>query len=126
MSKNIHTVSSSDRVIHARRILIDENIARLPVVDDGTLVGVISDTEIAFAFASIKKSFSLGRQKHQLDELHVGDVMRTPAIWTEPNMSASDASKIMMKYHVGFLPVVEKDKIIGIITRTDLLKTVKL
>ena len=126
MSKDIHTVAPDDRVVHARRILIDEHIARLPVVDDGKLVGVISDTEIAFAFASVKKSFPLGRQKHQLEELHVGDVMKTPAVWTEPNMSATDAAKIMMKKNVGFLPLIENNKIIGIVTRTDLLKTVKL
>lgn len=65
MNRKIHTVSPDDRVIHARRIMIDENVARLPVVDDGILVGIISDNEIAFALAELKDSFPLGRQKHQ-------------------------------------------------------------
>jgi len=126
MNKQVITVSSEDRVIHARRIMIDENIARLPVVDDGKLVGVISDTEIAFALADIKRSFSLGRQKHHLEELLVGDVMKSPAIWTTSNISVTDAAKIMMKKNIGFLPIIENENIDGVVTRTDLLKTVNI
>jgi len=126
MNKQVITVSSEDRVIHARRIMIDENIARLPIVDDGKLVGVISDTEIAFALADIKRSFSLGRQKHHLEELLVGDVMKSPAIWTTSNISVTDAAKIMMKKNIGFLPIIENENIDGVVTRTDLLKTVNI
>lgn len=124
MQKKLFMVSSDDRVIHARRIMIDENIARLPVVDDGRLIGMISDTEIAFALASIKRSFSPGKQKHRLEELLVKDVMKTPAIWTEPNMTVTDAAKIMLKNNIGALPLLENNKLIGIVTRTDLIKTI--
>ena len=80
MNKKILTVSPDDRIIHARRIMVDEKIARLPVVDKGRLVGMISDNELAFAFADVKKSISLGHQKHRLDELVVQDVMKAPAL----------------------------------------------
>jgi len=126
MNKKIHTISSEDRVIHARRIMIDEDIARIPVVDQGKLVGMISDNEITFALAKIKRSFPLGRQKHQLEELLVEDVMKTPAIWTQPNMSIETAASIMLKKNVGALPIIENGKIIGIVSRTDLLKTISL
>ena len=75
MQKKVHAVSIDDRVVHARRIMITENIARLPVLEEKKLVGIISDVEIALAFASLKKAFSLGKQKHHLDELLVKDVM---------------------------------------------------
>jgi CBS domain-containing protein len=126
MQKNIHTVSSADRIIHARRVMIDENVARLPVVDQGKLSGIISDVEIAFAFAKLKRSFSLGHQKHRLDELLVKKVMKFPVLWTTRSVSATDAAKLMMKHHIGSLPVIEDDILIGIVTRTDLLKTVSL
>lgn len=124
MQKKIHTVSPDDRVIHARRILIDENIARLPVINMGKLVGIISDTEIAFALAKVKRSFPLGKQKHQLDELLVEDVMKVSVIWTEPSVTASDAAKIMIKNNIGALPLIENNTVVGIVTRTDLLKTI--
>lgn len=124
MQKQLHTVSPEDRVIHARRIMIDEDIARLPVVDQGNLVGMISDNEIIFALANVKKSFSLGRQKHKLEELLVEDVMKTPALWAEPDMTATDAACIMLNKNVGALPLIENGKLVGIISRTDLLNTI--
>jgi CBS domain-containing protein len=124
MNKKIHTVFSDDRLIHARRMMIDQGIARLPVIEKGKLVGIISDTEIAFALADLKLSIPLGKQKHQLDELLVKEVMRTPAIWTEPSMSAKDAAIIMMKNNIGALPIIEHNKLIGIVTRTDVIKTI--
>jgi len=126
MQKKLHVVSPDDRVIHARRIMIDENVARLPVLYLGKLVGIISDTEITFALADLKKSFSIGKQKHQLDELLIKDVMKSPVIWTEPNMTAKQAAKIMLKNNIGALPILQDDKLIGIVTRTDLLKTISL
>ncbi|OGS40962.1 MAG: hypothetical protein A3K77_07060, partial [Euryarchaeota archaeon RBG_13_31_8] len=107
MNKKIVTISPDERVIHARRIMIDQNLARLPVVNQGKLVGIISDNEIAFALADIKGSIPLGRQKHQLDELLVGDVMKTPVVWTEPNMTVKDAANIMIKNNSGALPLIE-------------------
>ena len=125
-NKKIITVSSDDRVIHARRIMIDQNIARLPVLKDGRLVGIISDNEIAFALADLKSSFPLGRQKHHLEELLVEDVMKKTVIWVQPNVSASEAASIMLKNNIGMLPLIENEKIIGVISRTDLLKIISL
>jgi CBS domain-containing protein len=124
MRKKLHVVSPDDRVVHARRLMIDNNIARLPVINKGKLVGIISDTEIAFALAYLKRSFPLGKQKHQLDELLVEDVMKKPVIWAEPGMTAAEGAKIMMKTNIGALPLIKDNTIVGIVTRTDLLKTI--
>ena len=126
MQRAIISVSPDDRIIHARRIMIDKDVARLPVVNQGKLVGIISDFEIACAFASLKRSFSLGHQKHQLDELLVKDVMKTPAVWTTPSTNAADAAKLMIKYNIGALPIIKDNTLVGIVTRTDLLKTISL
>ncbi|UCD14134.1 MAG: CBS domain-containing protein [Thermoplasmatales archaeon] len=123
MKTAVNSVSPDDRVVHARRIMIDEDVARLPVIDQGKLVGIISDFEIAYAFALLKRSFSLGHQKHQLDELLVKDVMKSPVIWTMPSTTAADAAKLMLKYNIGALPILKDNNLVGIVTRTDLLKT---
>ena len=126
MQRDPHAVLPDDRIVHARRVMIDENVARLPVVDQGKLFGIISDIEIAFAFAKLKKSFSIGRQKHRLDEILVKNVMKSPVLWTTRTVSIIDAAKIMMKHHIGSLPVIDNDELVGIVTRTDLLNTVSL
>ncbi|HHF56565.1 MAG TPA: CBS domain-containing protein [Thermoplasmatales archaeon] len=123
MTTNVITARPEDRVIHARRLMLDNDIARLPVVENGRVVGIISDKEIAFAFASIKKSVSLGQQHNRIRNLLVRDVMKTPAITARDNISIKDAAQIMMKHEVGCLPIVGGDnKIKGIVTRTDLLR----
>lgn len=126
MNKNVFYVSPDDRVVHARRIMIDKTLARLPVLEQGKLLGIISDVEIAFAFASLKKSISLGHQKHQLDELLVKNVMKVPVVWTIGSVTAAAAAELMIKHNVGALPILKDVILIGIVTRTDLLKTITL
>ncbi|MFA5102460.1 MAG: CBS domain-containing protein [Candidatus Thermoplasmatota archaeon] len=124
MQKKVYTVGLDDRIIHARRIMITNNVARLPVLEEKKVVGIISDIEIALAFASLKKSFSLGKQKHHLTELLVKDVMTSPVVWSNPSMSIYDAAQLMLQQNIGALPLLENDKIVGMVTRTDLLKTI--
>ncbi|MEM4257566.1 MAG: CBS domain-containing protein [Candidatus Thermoplasmatota archaeon] len=123
----VHMIAPDDRVVHARRKMIEYNIARLPVTDEKhRLRGIISDFEIAVAFAEIKKSFSLGRQKHRLDQLLVADAMKTPVIFTNPDMSIAHAARLMHEEGVGALPLVQNDAVVGIISRTDVLKTISI
>lgn len=51
--------------------------------------------------------------------------MRKPVLWTEPNMTAKDAATIMLKNNVGALPLIENNKLVGIVSRTDLLNTIQ-
>jgi predicted transcriptional regulator len=126
MQKKLSVVPPDDRVVHARRIMVDEQIARLPVVGQGSVVGIISDMEIAFAFAKLKESYALGQQKHHLEELLVQEIMKSPVIWTNKTLKIADSAKLMLKHDIGSLPIIDDDKLIGIITRTDILKTVVL
>ena len=126
MEEVLRTVSPEDRVIHARHEMIEAHIARLPVVNNGMLIGIISDFDIALALAKVKKAFPLGKQKHQLDELLINDAMRTPAITIESGKTIKDAAVTMKEHGVGCLPVIKGGKIAGIVSRTDLLKTISI
>ena len=123
MTTNVTTAHPEDRVIHARRLMLDNDIARLPVVENGKVIGIISDKEIAFAFATLKRSVSLGQQQNRLRNLLVRDIMKSPAIVARDNISIKDAAHIMMEHEIGCLPIVGRNnKLKGIVTRTDLLK----
>jgi len=126
MEEVLRTVSPEDRVIHARHEMIEAHIARLPVVNNGMIIGIISDFDIALALAKVKKAFPLGKQKHQLDELLINDAMRTPAITIESGKTIKDAALMMKEQGVGCLPVIKGGKIAGIVSRTDLLKTISI
>ena len=126
MKEILHSVSPDDRVIHARRIMIDNHIARLPVINNGMLIGMISDVDIAFSLERLKKLFPVGKQKHHLDELLVHDVMKTPVISADASTKIIDVAKLMIEHQIGAIPITEHNKIMGIVTRTDLLKTITI
>jgi CBS domain-containing protein len=50
--------------------------------------------------------------------------MKIPPIWAESNITAAQAAAVMLKKNVGALPLIENNKLIGIISRTDLLNTI--
>ncbi len=123
MTRNLQSVSRGERLVHARRLLLDHDIARLPVVEGGHVQGIIAEHEIAAAFADLKEADN-SVQKATVRDLVVGDSMRAQVITATPETSARDAAKLMMDQHVGALPVVDGSGTIqGIVTRTDLIRT---
>ena len=56
----------------------------------------------------------------------LNDTMKTPAIWTEADVTIKEAASIMMENNVGSLIIKENNKVIGIVTRTDLIKTIQI
>lgn len=123
MTKQLKSVGTSERLVHARRLLLDNDIARLPVLEGGHITGIIAEHEIANAFASMKEA-DQSVQKANVRDLTVGDNMRAEVITARPDMSARDAAQRMMEHQVGALPVVDATGTIqGIVTRTDLIRT---
>jgi CBS domain-containing protein len=123
MKKELKAVSSGERLIHARRLLLDHDIARLPVLKDGKVEGIIAEHEIAGAFAQLKQEDALPQRDH-IRDLQVGPYMRRKVVTGRPEMSAKEAAAVMLKEHVGALPIVDdRGQIQGIVTRTDLIRT---
>ncbi len=123
MAREVKAVSAGERLVHARRLLLDHDVARLPVLEGGRLRGIIAEHEIATAFAGFKLADE-SVQKAMVRELNVGDYMVHDVVTGTPEMSCSDAAQVMRDRHVGALPIVNGDGTIqGIVTRTDLIRT---
>jgi CBS domain-containing protein len=123
MRRSLHSVQPSDRVIHARRMMIDHGIERLPVLDGGRLVGILSELDIALALDEFKKKFPPEHQKNQIKNLVVEDVMRRDVITATQDTPANKAARLMRERDIGGLPVVEDGgRIAGMVTRTDLIR----
>ncbi|AMD18234.1 inosine-5-monophosphate dehydrogenase [Methanobrevibacter sp. YE315] len=125
MSKELVAVSSNDRLVHARRQMIEANIGRLPVVDDGKLVGMITSKDLMRAFIDFRKNVPEKHQKSQIKEVFVEEIMSTNPCFVSKDMSISEVSKIMMDTGYNGLPVVEDGDVIGIITQTDILRLIE-
>lgn len=123
MKTEVQAVSTTERLVHARRLILDNDIARLPVLEGGRLQGIIAEHEIAGAFAGFKEA-DAHVQRTNIRDLQVGPYMIRKVITGRPDMTAKEAAAVMIKEHVGALPIVaENGQIQGIVTRTDLIRT---
>ena len=124
MTKSVHSVSPSERLVHARRVIIDAKVGRLPVMDDEELVGMITSKDLMRAFIDFRKKVPEKYQKSQIKEVLVEDIMsRNPRV-VDKDLCITEVSKIMMETGYNGLPVVDNDKVIGIITQTDILRLI--
>jgi CBS domain-containing protein len=123
MQRQVHAVGPEERLVHARRLLLDNDIARLPVVEKGRVKGIIAEHEIAEAFAGFKEA-DAHVQRANIRDLMVGPYMRRDVVTIAPEASAQDAARLMMQQNIGGLPVVNAGGVLqGIVTRTDLIRT---
>lgn len=125
MTNHLHVVSPTDRVIHARRVMLDHHIERLPVLDGGKLVGIVGEIDLAAGLARFKETVSDNHQPAAIQRFLVEDVMQRQVVTATPETTALDAVKLMRSRDVGSLPVLRGDRLVGIVTRSDLLRLIK-
>lgn len=124
MSTDITSVSPSERVVHARRLMLDAKVGRLPVILDDKLEGIITSKDLIQIFIDIKKNIPDNHQKTKLKETYVEDIMSLKPLAIEDNDSISKAVDLMVETGFNGLPVVMGDTVVGIITQTDILKLI--
>ena len=100
-----------------------ENFRHLPVVEKNKLVGILSDRDLKKILGPKNTIIeNPDGTTVQLSTRRVKNIMRRGVITIEPEQRAADAAAIMAKKKIGALPVVHKNKLVGIITATDILK----
>lgn len=125
MTKDLKSVSPTERLIHARRVMLEAHVGRLPVIEDETLVGMITSKDLMRAFIDFRKNVPEKYQKSQIKEVSVEDIMSSNPIFTSKDATISEVSKIMMETGYNGLPVVEDGEVVGIITQTDILRLIE-
>jgi len=116
MTRNPKTVSPDDPLSFAARVLREHRFHHLPVVEGGRLVGILSDADL--------RDSSYGTMPVEggtAEDLPVREAMRTEVWSVTPDDSVEDALLILTREKFGALPVLSGDRLVGIITRADLL-----
>lgn len=121
MTHPVETLEPGEDLDLADMIMRLERFRHLPVVNDGRVVGLLSQRDILAAQASNLKVTS--REQQRLNNLHirVEDVMTKNVMVTTPDAPALKAAELMREHHIGCLPVVEDGLLVGIITESDFL-----
>lgn len=121
MSREILTVEVFDSIGLARRIMAKHRINQLPVLDGGKLIGIVTDRDIRDAYPT---SMVINRGKEIdrfADTYTVEEVMTHNVMCVRPQTPLATAVRLLRRHRIGSLPVVEKGKLVGIITRSDIL-----
>ncbi|NYB51853.1 MAG: CBS domain-containing protein [Methanobacteriaceae archaeon] len=124
MKTDITTVGPQDRLVHARRLIIDQDVGRLPVMENGELQGMITAKDIALAMMSFRKVVPDKYKPARIRNLLVEDVMVQNVKTITEEEPVSQAARIMLDENFSGLPVTGDEGMTGIITKTDFLKLI--
>jgi CBS domain-containing protein len=122
MTTVLVTIRPDTPVAEAEHLMRHRRIRHLPVVKDGRLCGIITDRDVRTTMPSPATSLAAGEIRYLLDRLLVERVMTRSVVTIGPDAPVADAVKLVLAHRVGALPVVDGDRLAGIITETDLLR----
>ena len=111
MTTSVMSLSVEDTVVNAASIMKENNIGSLPVCQGSNVVGIITDRDITL------KSVASGVNSNSQT---VREVMSSNPVVGSPDMSLDDASRIMSEQQIRRLPIVENQKLVGVIALGDL------
>lgn len=122
MQAGVATITPKTSLPEALELVRQRGIRHLPVVENGTLVGIVSDRDLKRAMASTATSLERHELRYLLDKLTAGEIMTSTVITAGRMLPIEEAARLMVKEKISALPVTEDGRLIGIVTETDVLE----
>jgi acetoin utilization protein AcuB len=124
MTPNPKTVSPETSHPEALNMLRKEKYSYLPVVDkSGKVVGMVTEADLVHTSPSSATSLSIYEMNYLLANLKISEVMSSPAVTVSEDAPIEEAARLMIDKGIGCLPVMRGDRLVGVITETDIFKT---
>jgi acetoin utilization protein AcuB len=122
MSRPVISVSPEAPINDALAMFKNEHIRRAPVMKDGKLVGIVSERDLLNAAPSSATTLSVWEMNYLISKVKVKNVMSRKVLTVGRDTPIEEAARIMADKKIGGLPVMDGDKVVGMITETDLFK----
>ncbi len=122
MSIDPVVLGPEDTLRRVRALMRESGLRRFPVVEDGELVGMVTDRDVRQADMSSEVVQERRYVEYVLDRILVGGIMTPHPITVGPDASLKEAAELILEHKIGGLPVVDAGRLIGIITETDLIR----
>ncbi len=124
MKTEVTTLGRNDTLQLAQDIMTLGRVRHFPVLEDGELVGVMSQRDLYKASLGSVMKYGEKAQREFLDTIAVKEVMKYPPVTIAPQASVQEAARLMLKEKIGCLPVLDNGELVGIVTETDMLQLV--
>jgi acetoin utilization protein AcuB len=122
MSTNITVVDRNDDLLSVENLMNTRHLRHLPVMEDGDVVGIISQRDLFKATMSSAMGFGEKAQQGFLHSVRVKAIMVYPVVTVAPETTVDAAIELILQKGIGCLPVVENGQLVGLVTKTDLLR----
>ena len=123
MSTDVFTLGRNDKLSVADDLMKQQRIRHIPVLNaDGDLCGILTQRDLFRGI--LLKSLGYGSRAEQkmLDSLSIKEAMRDEVITITPDSTLSDAANLMLYNKIGCLPVVDGERLVGMISEADFVK----
>ncbi len=124
MTSPVITIPPLTRLPVIKLFMREKCIHRLPVVSRGRLVGIITLGDVRNAFPSDVPAIGAMEARHALDRVRAEDIMRTDVITVTADAPLPEAALLMLYHKISGLPVLDGDRLVGIITKSDICRAI--
>jgi CBS domain-containing membrane protein len=126
MTTEVTTLKRNEKLTLADDLMHLGRIRQLPVLDDDgeQLVGIVSQRDLFRSALAKALGYGQSAQRKLLDTFSVKEVMTTDVITTTPDKPLIEAARVLIERKIGCLPVVENERLVGIITEADFVALV--
>lgn len=114
-------IGPDERVIHLRRRMLDENANKFIVMDNGTIIGIVTETDMAREMRDFRMRVDGKHQDNQIKNIFVRDIMTAPALSLEETSAVSEFAELIGRKGISSVPVTKDGKLTGIITKDSML-----
>ena len=123
MTPVVKTLQRNDQLTIADDVMREQRIRHLPVLDeDGVVCGVVSQRDLFRGALARALGYGQTAQQKMHSMLLVKEVMSTTVVTSGPHEPLANAARLMLENKVGCLPVLEGEKLVGILTESDFVK----
>lgn len=125
MTREVVTIGPDATLADAHRLMSDRRIRRLPVMNAGRLVGIVTQDDLQSAAPSDAISVNIYELSYLVSRLKVSRVMTPHPITVSPRATIGRVAELMLEHKIGSLPVLdETGQLVGIITESDIFRLV--
>lgn len=122
MQTKLVTATLDMPLMKVLRLLQGRGFRHVPVVENAALVGIISDRDVKQSMVSAATSAEGRERDHLIERLTAGQIMTRPVRTIGPMFTVEDAVKLMVTHRISAVPVIEDERLVGIVTETDVLR----
>jgi acetoin utilization protein AcuB len=123
MSRNVITINAEDSMQQASFIMRKHKIGMLPVLDNGKLVGIVSDSDLKRASASDATLLDIHELLYLISKIKVHEIMTRGPVTVPDDYTVEETAQILMEHNISGVPVMSgSGRLVGIITRHDIFK----